>query len=459
MTQKDKRKLNNFFSAFANLKHLKIPETPEDLRNLPSYFPKFPISFVTISGQQVYHDDVGFKSYEEFVKLLLAEEEIARYYDSSSINLITKKHVTKYLEDFVQGSTTKGRIEQTIEDILAELSQIPDELEFHFLVNGLTLDDFESFTLGQATFTKIDANYAEKLFPDRAPADGDDKNDARREKRKSIIGRAAIRVAARGDFWLGQQKAYREAQVTVGALSLYPIIFMFESATPRLFRFTLSGLSRQEFGPVISYDTKTQQRRISFGGLSSLMPLKLTARDIERFKNYGWDDISTFLKGRSETNEIDQALGTSLFWLGQAAADTLTASILLKYFTAIETLIIGRRRSKTIVQDVARRVSLLVGATKEEQVTIRRNLTKSGGSYDVRSQITHAGLTEVEDRRKIFDTGALAAWTVLRYLKARGLPSLDEAIEKLDIAADGAGWKPWLKARTAMSRIAKLIKK
>src|ERR1700693_2810707 len=116
MINKDKRKLKNFFSEFADPKHLKIPETPEELRSLPSYFPKFPISFVTVSGEQLYHDDVGFKSYEEFLKLLRSDKEIARYYDSSSINSITKKHVTTYLQDFLSGSATKGRIEQAIQD-------------------------------------------------------------------------------------------------------------------------------------------------------------------------------------------------------------------------------------------------------------------------------------------------------------------------------------------------------
>lgn len=141
------------------------------------------------------------------------------------------------------------------------------------------------------------------------------------------------------------------------------------------------------------------------------------------------------MEDRDDSKEIERAIENSLFWIGQAAGGHVPASILLNYFTAIETLIIGRRKTNTIVQDLARRLPILVGHTEEEKKRIVQELKKTGGSYDLRGEITHSGVSEVEDKKKIFDTGALAAWTVLRFLKARGFKSLDQAIESLDIVA------------------------
>lgn len=255
---------------------------------------------------------------------------------------------------------------------------------------------------------------------------------ARQRKRESLIGETLIKVIKRGEFVQSSQEAYRESQITLGALSIYPIIFTFESELPYLFRFSLSGAIPQEFGLVIGRNIKSGQ----ISTLSSLpypvLSLSLKPEYIEKFKRYGWEDVSKYLRERSENNEIDRALETCLFWIGEAANEQTLASALIKYFTAIETLIVGPHQIKSMVSTVASRLAVLVGRTPEQGTKIREEVEKGGGLYALRSEVVHQGRTEIEETGLVFRTGALAAWAFLVFLKARGFASLDEAIEKLD---------------------------
>ncbi|MGH8543903.1 MAG: hypothetical protein ACREX3_09805 [Gammaproteobacteria bacterium] len=395
---------------------------------MPSYFPGLPIAFLTLAGKDWYLDNAGFEAHEKFFKLLRGEQTLARYYDNRSIAAVIRKHTQAYLEADSNDKSARA----VVDDLLNELAIAPDGVDVHFLVNGLKLLDVPSFGFGRATFTTIDQAYAERLFPGRSQ---DPEDVAALQRRRSdIMGQTGIEVLVRGDVWRSRQEAYREAQITLGALAVYCTIFLFESSTPRLFRFTLSGMGRQDFGQVISFNARTQARAFTIGGLISVPALQLNLVDVERFRAYAWDDVSTFLRERSDTSEIDRAIETSLFWIGEAVGEKLLASMMSKYFTAIETLVIGRRRSDTIVQDVARRLPILLTADNDDKEKMRRNLLRTGGLYDLRSQVAYAGLSEIEDMTRLFATGTLAAWAVLRCLRARGLNSLDQAIRLLDIA-------------------------
>ena len=448
MTERQKRRLKHLFPVLASRKHLKGPQTVDEFKTLPSRFPSFPIPFVQLGNTLVFHDDEGFRAYNAFLNILTSDKDFSRYFSAASINTVAKAHITEYIEDALEGHPRKLDANETVERILHELSSTPEEIEVHFLVNGLRLDGLQCFSLGKVAFSKIDDAYVEQLYPktDFSKKEGTSvcpplTEDQKREqeartlaRRQALIGRTAAKVVGRGDSWRARQEAYRECQITLGALSLYPIIFSFESKQRRIFRFTISGMSPQEFGAVIGFNIATNKRSFTMGGLASVPALHLKDEYITKFKDYGWDDVSKFLRDRSD-NEIDRALETSLFWMGQAVSETLMVSAVTKYFTAIESLVIGPSWPNRIVSKVANRLGILVGPTVSEAAEIKRKVQRRGGLYGVRSQVAHAGKSELENRNTLFETGALAAWAFLRFLRARGLSSLNEAISKLDSVA------------------------
>src|ERR1043166_1849176 len=167
MTDRDKRKLQSLFAQFANLSHLRAPRTQQELRSLRTYIPSIPIPFVTIAGKQRYHDDAGFKTHEEFVDLILKERDINRYYTASDISKVIKEEATTYLTDLTERRMTRAQAGAVVDSILARLSVVPEEIEFHFLIDELNLKDFDDFQLGKVKFKKVDQAYAERLFPDK----------------------------------------------------------------------------------------------------------------------------------------------------------------------------------------------------------------------------------------------------------------------------------------------------
>jgi hypothetical protein len=268
----------------------------------------------------------------------------------------------------------------------------------------------DSVSFGSVTFNKIDNAYVEQLYPkvdfskrkENSPCPPIPENRQIEieagilAKQKSLIGRTAARIAAQGDAWRARQEAYRECKITLGALSLYPIIFAFESNRPQLFRLSISGMSRQEFGPVVGYSSGTRARTVTQGGLLSVPPIEIKGQYIEKFKEYGWEEVSKFLRDRSDNDEIDRALETSLFWIAEAVNETLMASALTKYFTAIESLIIGPRRTNRITSRIASRLGVLVGQSAREAKEIKKEVERTGGLYGLRSQVAHAGKADIE---------------------------------------------------------------
>jgi hypothetical protein len=224
--------------------------------------------------------------------------------------------------------------------------------------------------------------------------------------------------------------------VTAGAFSIYPIIFTYESTTPDRFRFSISGLNPENFGEVIARNVQTGELSWLIGDPFSLPPVTIRATDLDKFRNYGFEDVSRFLRERSAEKEIEKAIDEALFWLGEAAADKTLAAQLAKYFTTIETMIIGPHHLPDIVNKVASRLAVLVGQNKEEAMQIAAEIKKTGGLYDLRSQVIHRGKSEIEEIKRVYYTGALAAWAILFFLKARGFGRLDDAIKKLDEVAE-----------------------
>jgi hypothetical protein len=428
-------------------KHFLFAKTPEESLSL---WEQSTIYYALPSGELAFLDSVATEAYESFLKLIVKEKDISRRFTVASIDAIVKKYIVKYLEDAAQGHPRDVTARKTVADLLRELSSGGEESEIYFLANGLTLQNCKEFDFGRVNFNTIDREYAEALLPNFdfsiAPQTPTCQpisetrqrqlNERRERERNRLIGKTLVKVRERGDSLRSRETAYRECVITLGAFSIYPIIFTYESTTPIRFRFSISGLSPENFGEVIARSLKTGDLSWVIGVPFSIPPITVQEENLEKFKNYGFEDVSRFLRERLEENDIDKAIEESLFWLGEAAAEKTLAAQLTKYFTTIETIIVGPHHLQDIVNKVSSRLAVLVSQNTEEAKQIAAAINSKTGLYDLRSRVIHRGKSEIEDVKRVYYAGALAAWAILFFLKARGFSRLDDAIKKLDQVAE-----------------------
>ena len=448
MDRKARRKLDHLFTIMVSQKHFLFAKTAEELHGLAG---QNLIGYQIPSGDLAFLDSLASQAYRDFFGVILDEREISRRLTSHSIDAIIKKHIFKYLEDAAQGHPRNVIARNVVADLFEELNSGGDESEVFFLANGLELEQFGQFEFGRGNFKKIDAQCAESLLPNfefsSSPSEKQtcqpipetrqrELNERRQRDRNSLMGETLLTVIERGDSLRSREAAYRECVITLGAFSVYPIIFTYEGTTPVRFRFSVSGLIPENFGEVIARNVKTGEHSWVIGAPFSLPSVPIRREDLDKFSKFGFDDLSQFLRERSGDKEIDKAIEEALFWLGEAAAEKTLAARLTKYFTTIETLIIGPHHLPDIVNKVASRLGVLVGQNVEEAKQIAAAIEKETGLYDLRSRVIHRGKSEIEDVKRVYYVGALAAWSILFFLKARGFKRLDDAIKRLDEVAE-----------------------
>lgn len=216
------------------------------------------------------------------------------------------------------------------------------------------------------------------------------RQEIREEFAQHVWARVAVAAAA-ADSAAAHDLANEHLQLTLDVLNFFADIWR-----PRSYR------SRVTLGceiPPGSLNVLTVQEGQEPGGLSMkvLGPVDdvwLPPLDSDEAASLGLDRIAALL-GHTDTDhtEISRRLLAALRWAGRATLARRHDEALLLYLIALEGLVMGPKKSGTILYQLARRLAHLFSESglRKEIVEDVEDL------YDLRSRLVHTGAARVDD--------------------------------------------------------------
>ncbi|HLG30783.1 MAG TPA: hypothetical protein VI387_11280, partial [Candidatus Brocadiales bacterium] len=142
-----------------------------------------------------------------------------------------------------------------------------------------------------------------------------------------------------------------------------------------------------------------------------------------------------FILTKENKTELEEAILTSIFWIGEAQNDYIYESAFIKYWTALETLI--TLRNEGITKDLAKSIPILLafGGYKVIEIGEIEEVSKSVVKlYDKRSDIIHRGIYGDVSPVELTEVCKYAVWCVLTCLGLRS--SNYETLEQIKNETD-----------------------
>ncbi|WP_425059099.1 hypothetical protein SCACP_37630 [Sporomusa carbonis] len=161
----------------------------------------------------------------------------------------------------------------------------------------------------------------------------------------------------------------------------------------------------------------------------------ITKENVDIWKEcYFLDSLSAIMRCSSRT-EWEDAILTSIHWIGEAQYEWGTDVAFWKYWTAIESLIPPNKEKVT--ESVLKGTSVLIVYTGYRFVSITEFWSiykRIEDLYDKRSRITHSGLSRQVMPDELRDVCQYASWMILAAigLYSQGYRKFEQVQEQID---------------------------
>mgnify|MGYP001549672308 CR=1 FL=1 len=143
---------------------------------------------------------------------------------------------------------------------------------------------------------------------------------------------------------------------------------------------------------VVSFDAGKQTTHVNFAANEFLFPLELPKSTEPLARHLGLARCDKFLA--ATPTEHERRLLAAVAWAGRATVEPRREVAFLHYAIALETLVIARKVTDSLVREVAVRTALLAHKEPSRRVSAFDDVRRL---YDIRSKIAHSGSLQVTD--------------------------------------------------------------
>ncbi|MEW6739944.1 MAG: hypothetical protein ACOYU2_06290 [Nitrospirota bacterium] len=439
--QKTFRKLTHFWPTLTNPKNYVIPETIEEFKQLGGIFaPK-----IKINSRDYYFNEKTKAVLDDFVNTIGKIREIE--------DTISYRTAYKTTIDFIESAiydqlkhSNKLNSEKDIKKILQTIiHHRQTRYQFFRIVEGIELKELDSVAFGDVKLFVFSENHMNEINKYRKSNNLNGFYDRSIEPfiKKHFVNKTCISTIANGDEIKAEEIGKKKINQVINLLRFIICIFAYERIYENRVKVNLLAESYNISENTLSINVDKKIISLHYG--SSRKPvqkLPLDPQMINELKECCFFDDWIHIFSKPDKTELEKAILTAIYWIGEAQNDYIFESAYIKFWTALETLFsipdtdnmksIKCPRCKTPIETITDKKGITKALSKGVAILlafggyrlieindVKKILKAVEKLYDKRSDVIHRGIYGDMKPSELAEICKYAVWCVLTCLGLR----------------------------------------
>lgn len=339
--------------------------------------------------------------------------------DIYSINgiadIMTKKTIERSVEFEITQSLEKPQEINSAKNARAIIEKCfadCEEYTFYRIVDGLKLEDV-SIQLGEVQIFNTDEMYISELLKISFAELPED------DKRRQLINKVMIRCKAFGDKDMAKTKSLRKFREALNLIRFLICILYKGGSIDNSLKVNLLAEAYIAEENIFFIDNAGYENWEFQVTNKILIPFEVNPQIIENLHDTDFFSKLISLINKNEYTELEQALLTSIYWIGEAQNDYSLTHTFIKYWSGIEALIYNPPDNKGVTDLVENGLATVLtygGFKLDPSRKINDYDKKIKDLYEKRSLIVHRGQYEVVTANDIYHVSKMAVYMALNCL-------------------------------------------
>lgn len=411
------RKLTNTWRGLVEPDNFLVPETLDEYAQFGFIAPN-----IKLNGAECFFNEKSKNDLSDFVNILYGIEEIKGFISYNTAYKTTVSFIENAVMSQIKHSI-KTNSKKDVEDIIKTLFQKRSSYQFLRIVEGIRFDGIESLLLGNVELFVFTEKHEKEFQSYREDNNLNVFFDADVEPfiKRHLLNKLCIRATATGDEAKAVEIAMEQINQVINMLR-FMICLLAEGKIVDTIRINLLAESYGTSENTISLNIDSKRISLTFGqSRKPVQKLLIDQRLIDNLtETYFFKDWNTILS--KDRTELEKAILTAIYWIGEAQNDFSSKSAFIKYWIALETLFTMSK--KDITTALSRGIAILLAfggyrfVETHEVDTIYKAVEKL---YDKRGEIVHRGIYEDVSPIELGEVCKYAVWCVLTCFGLRSL--------------------------------------
>lgn len=446
------RKLRYLWPTLTNPQNYVIPKTIEEFKQLGGIFAF--ASKIKINSIDHYFNNEAKALLNDFVNTLHKIKEIE---DSVSYS-ITYRTTIDSIESTIYNQEKHSKKPSPEKDIKKILQTIIHDgqasYQFFRIVDGVELKELDAASFGDVKLFVFSEKHMSEINKYRKSNNLNGFYDKSIVPfiRKHFINKTCISTIANGDEIKAEEIATKKINQIINLLRFIICIFAYERIYENRVKVNLLAESYNISENTLSINVDKKIISLHYeSGRKSVHKLPIDPQMINELKECCFFDDWIHILSKSNKTELEKAILTAIYWIGEAQNDYIFEGAYIKFWTALETLfsIPDKDNMKSIkcpqcntsieiiadkngiTKSLSKGVAILLafgGYRFIEINDVKKILTAVEKLYDKRSKIIHRGIYGNMTPIELVDVCKYAVWCVLTCigLRSQGYGTLEQ---------------------------------
>ncbi|CQR75011.1 hypothetical protein SOV_35150 [Sporomusa ovata DSM 2662] len=426
---KNIRAMRSLWPQLTSRKNFDIPRNIDDYKKIASISK----AHLNINGEEWYFNDKNQPKLRELVNNLYQISEIS--------NMVSYNSVWKNVEVAIRDTITSDKEEklisfqQRLELIINSIFSEVRSYEFYWAIEGIDLIDINEFAIGDLIFFNFNNEYYKKFKAEP------DINDFYRISvvpflDKNFANKVVVKCMALGDKDHAEGLAREKVEESLNYIRFMFCYINSEYVYDNKWKVYYDIKTTQESGCFLRRNPENNSTYLAYSPSKKIRNnFPISKKTIDTWGEcYFLDSLGEIMKCNSRM-EWEEAILTSIHWIGEAQHEWAADVALWKYWTAIESLIPPNKDEVT--QSVLKGTAVLIVYTGYRFVSVTEfwsTYKRVKDLYDKRSRITHSGLSRQVMPDELRDVCQYASWLILAAvgLHSQGYRKFEQVQEQID---------------------------
>ena len=330
------RRLIYLWPLLINPNNYVIPKTVEEFKQLGGIFP----AKITINSTDYYFTNKLKRALREFIDVLYNLNDIQATVSFEFAHKTTKSFIEMSISDQLINSR-KPRPEKEVKKIIKTLSLRRTVFQFYRVIDGIELKDMQSISFGDVDLLNFSKKnmLAINKYREHNNINGFYDSYAGPFIRKNILNKICIKAIGKGDEIKAAEMAMKKIRGIISMLRFIVAILAYDRVHENRVKINLHGESYNIGDSSFRINNHDQIISLNYeASRKALQKLPLDLEMIADLKKYYFFDDWLYILSKQGKTELEEAILTAIYWIGEGQDDFSYESAFIKYWTALEAL-------------------------------------------------------------------------------------------------------------------------
>lgn len=412
LDQKSIRKLGYLWNKLVNPNNFLIPETIDDHIQLGGFFaPK-----IKIDSTECYFNEKSKNDLEGLVNTLYEIETIRSIVSYDTVYKTAISFIESAVHKLLKHSI-KPNSEKDIQNIILMLIRKKLSYQLLRIVEGVELKGIESLVLGNIEIFVFSEKHEIEMQSYRENNNLNSFFDVTVIPfiKEHLLNRVCIKITAVGDDTKSEEIATKQINQAINILRFMICIVANGKFLNNAIKISLLAESYNASENTIKVNLTNKELSLNYGkSRSPLQKFLIDPRLVDELRERCFfNDWITVLSKNNKT-ELEEAILTAIYWIGEAQNDFDYESAFIKYWIALETLFTISKEN--ITESLSKGIAVLLafgGYRFIETSEVETMLKTVERLYDKRSKVVHRGIYEAVSPMELAEVCKYAVWSIL----------------------------------------------